>query len=125
MCLLSPQIEMPHKGCMARLRVPYMRRMVRIIGIQRNRSCRKEDLGKRKWVEVRMGEERPKEGILGCGHGLTKGVSTGMCVMQLGKHLTRPFSFFPLQITFIEPYFFVIHIFSIAKQMKSGLYYND
>lgn len=69
-----------------------MRRMVRIIGIQRNRSYRKEDLGKRKWVKVRMGEERQKEGILGCGHGLTKGVSTGMCVMQPGKHLT--FSFF-------------------------------
>ena len=39
-----------------------MRRMVRIIGIQWNRSYRKEDLGNRKWVEVRMGEERQKEG---------------------------------------------------------------
>lgn len=116
---------MPHKGYVARLRVPYTRRMVRIIRIQRNRSYRKEDLGSRKWVEVRMGEARQKEGILGCGHGLTEGVSTRMCVMQLGKHLTRPFPFFPLQITFIEPYFFVIHIFSIAKPMKSGLYCND
>ena len=71
-----------------------MRRMVRIIGIQWNRSYRKEDLGNRKWVEVRMGEERQKEGILGCGHDLTEGVSTGMCLMQLGKYLTRPFSFF-------------------------------
>lgn len=68
---------------------------MRRIRIQRNRSYRKEDLGSRRWVEVRVGEERQKEGILGCGRGLTEGVSARMCVMQLGTHLTRPFPFFP------------------------------
>lgn len=35
-----------------------------------------------------MGGERQKEGILGCGHGLTEGMGTGVSVMQLGKNLT-------------------------------------
>lgn len=115
---------MPHEGYMARLRVPYTRRMVRRIRIQRNRSYRKEDLGSRRWVEVRVGEERQKEGILGCGRGSTEGASARMCAMQPGRHLTGPFPL-SLQTTFTEPHFFVMHIFSIATPMKSGLYCDD